>query len=147
MKTIWDPACRCALLARLEKLTPDCRPAWGRMTCPQMIAHLADPMIAAMGDKPVAPKSGPLRNPLLRHLVIYWMPWPKGAPTAPEFLHSDAPDFKENLAALRAALDRFAAFGKEARREPHPAFGDISHQAWGRLMYRHLDHHLRQFGA
>jgi len=147
MLTIWDAPRRKELLARFEKLTPDRRPAWGRMTCAQMIAHVADPMKAAMGEKRVAPKPGIFANPIVRHMIVYWMPWPKGAPTAPEFVHTDEPDFKEGLALLHATLERFAASGEQSRMEPHPAFGAISHKAWGRLMYRHLDHHLRQFGA
>lgn len=147
MLTLWDAKCRQDLLSRFEQLTPERRPAWGRMTCSQMLAHVAEPLKAAMGEKPAAPKPGPLRNPILRHIVIYWAPWPKGVPTAPEFIHTDEPDFKESLAALRETVEQFAAFDKSARREPHPAFGDISHKDWGRLTYRHLDHHLRQFGA
>lgn len=147
MLTIWDPRCREELLARFETLTSDRRPAWGSMTCPQMIAHVVDPLKAAMGEKVVALKPGPFRNPIIRHMIIYWLPWPKGAPTAPEFVHTDAPDFKESLALLRTAVEQFAGQGVHARREPHPAFGAISQKAWGRLTYRHLEHHLRQFGA
>jgi hypothetical protein len=147
MMTIWDSTCRKELLARFESLTPDRRPVWGSMTCAQMITHVADPLKAAMGEKAVAPKPGPFRNPVLRYMIIYWLPWPKGAPTAPEFIHTDEPDFKEGLATLRATVEQFAAADKGARREPHPAFGVLSHKAWGRLTYRHLEHHLRQFGA
>ena len=147
MLTIWDPDCRNELLARYEKLTPDRRPVWGQMTCAQMIAHVVDPLKAAMGEKVVAPKPGPFSNPIIRYVVIYWLPWPKGAPTAPEFVHTDDPDFKESLALLRTKVEQFAAAGEHARREPHPAFGALSYKAWGRLAYRHLEHHLRQFGS
>ncbi len=74
------------------------------------------------------------------------MPWPKGAPTAPEFIHAHEEHFGDNLTALHATLEEFVASGDSARREPHPAFGQLSGKAWGRLVYRHLDHHLRQFG-
>jgi Protein of unknown function (DUF1569) len=146
MKTIWDPGCRQQILARFERLTPDARPAWGHMTAAQMLAHLADPLKAAMGSKTVAAKPSAFSNPIVRTLVIYWMPWPKGAPTAPEFIHAHEEHFADNLTALRATLKEFVASGDSARREPHPAFGQLSGKAWGRLVYRHLDHHLRQFG-
>jgi len=147
MLTIWDPRCREDLLTRYEQLTPDKRPTWGQMTCAQMIAHVVDPLKAAMGEKAVEPKPGPFRNPILRHMIIYWLPWPRGAPTAPEFVHTDDPDFKASLALLRVTVEEFAAGGEHEHREPHPAFGNLSHKAWGRLTYRHLEHHLRQFGA
>lgn len=71
MKTIWDPACRQQILARFEKLTPDARPAWGQMTAAQMLAHLADPLKAAMGSKTVAAKPSAFSNPIVRTLIIY----------------------------------------------------------------------------
>jgi hypothetical protein len=147
MKTIWDPAHRKRVLARLEHLSTDRKPLWGSMTCAHMIAHLADPIKTALGEKEVQPKRSPLSNPILRHLIIYWTPWPKGAPTAPEYVHSGDENLEEGMAELRNALDRFIAHGKDAPYEAHPAFGQISGKAWGRLTYRHLDHHLRQFGV
>jgi hypothetical protein len=145
MKTIWDAARRDELISRFEKLRTDTRPGWGSMTPAQMIAHVADPMKTAMGEITVAFKPGLFSNPVVRHLIIYWSPWPKGAPTAPEFLHHDAGELEAGRAALRGTLERFVAGGKGASLKPHPAFGRLSGRAWGRLMYRHLDHHLRQF--
>jgi hypothetical protein len=145
MDTIWDTDCRRTLLARFEKLTHDARPAWGQMTAAQMLAHLADPLKTAMGIKPAPVKPSAFSNPIVRTLIIYCLPWPKGAPTAPEFVHAHEEHFSDNLAALRITVEEFAAAGEGTRREPHPAFGKLSGKAWGRLMYRHLDHHLRQF--
>ena len=147
MKSIWDASSRNEILARLEKLTPDRRPLWGRMTAAQMVAHAADPLCAALGEVEAAPKPGPFRNPLLRYLIIYWMPWPKGAPTAPEFVHEEAADLPEKLAALRSTMERFAARGERGPWKPHVVFGELSGKDWGCLTYRHLDHHLRQFGV
>ncbi|MDZ4803510.1 MAG: DUF1569 domain-containing protein [Candidatus Eisenbacteria bacterium] len=31
--------------------------------------------------------------------------------------------------------------------EPNPIFGNLSVDEWGKLSWKHLDHHLRQFGA
>jgi hypothetical protein len=117
------------------------------MTAAQMLAHLADPLKAAMGSKKVAVKSSAFSNPIVRTLIIYCMPWPKGAPTAPEFIHAHEEHFGENLTALHRTIEEFVASGDSARRRPHPAFGQLSGRAWGRLVYRHLDHHLRQFGT
>jgi hypothetical protein len=146
MKTIWDPGCRQQILARFEKLTPDGKPTWGSMTAAQMLAHLADPLKTALGSKTVAVTPGVMSNPIVRTLIIYWLPWPKGAPTAPEFIHAHEEPFEYNLSAFRGTLEQFVASGQDARLEPHPAFGQLSGKAWGRLVYRHLDHHLRQFG-
>jgi hypothetical protein len=113
------------------------------MTAAQMVGHVADPMRGALGEMKAADKPGPLRNPLLRYLVIYVLPWPKGAPTAPEYIHDGGEDLAKNLQALTAVLERFVAAQRLA---PHPAFGALSRKGWGRLTWRHLDHHLKQFG-
>jgi hypothetical protein len=111
-----------------------------------MVAHVTDPMRAALGEVQVAAKPGLLRNPFLRHLIIYWMPWPKGAPTAPEFIHEESADLSQNLAGLRSVAERFVERAGTGRFEDHPAFGRLSTKDWGCVMHRHLEHHLRQFG-
>jgi len=146
MKTIWEPACRQEILDRFEKFTSDRRPACGSMTAAQTLAHLTDPMKTALGEIKAAAQPGPFRNPIFRTLIIYCLPWPKGAPTAPEFVHAHEEHFADNLTALRSTLDKFVKAGEGAHHEPHPSFGRLSGRAWGRLTYRHLDHHLRQFG-
>lgn len=146
MKTIWDPSCRAELFSRLAGLTLDCHPLWGSMNPSHMLAHCADPMRSAMGELAVAAKPGPFRKPVLRYLIIYWLPWPKGVPTAPEFLHPEPGAFDQNLSNLCQTIERFAQRGDRGPFEEHPAFGRLSGKDWGRLTYRHLDHHLRQFG-
>ncbi|MFN0170035.1 MAG: DUF1569 domain-containing protein [Bryobacteraceae bacterium] len=146
MKTIWDPAARAELLERLDKLTPRHKVRWGSMTATQALLHLADPMRGALGEIEVQSKPGPFRHPLVRHAIIYWMPWPKGAPTAPEFIHKEEGDWQQARQALRDTIVRFAARGQTGSFRPHPAFGAISAKDWGALQWRHLDHHLRQFG-
>jgi hypothetical protein len=117
------------------------------MNAAQMAAHAADPMRAALGEIEVAAKPSPFRNPVLRRLIIYWLPWPKGAPTAPEFVHTEEADSREKFAELRGAIERFAGRGDRGPWKPHHTLGELSGKDWGCLMYRHLDHHLRQFGV
>ena len=146
MKTIWDPGRRQELLARFEKLTAEARPAWGSMNAAQMLAHLADTLKTAMGTKTATVVPSALSNPIVRTLIIYYLPWPKGAPSPPEFIRNHEENFEDNLTALRGTLEEFVSTGENARHKPHPSFGQLSGKAWGRLVYRHLDHHLRQFG-
>jgi hypothetical protein len=83
----------------------------------------------------------------MRRLVIYWLPWPKGTPTAPEFLAQPSGTWDDDLAALRSAIARFAARDPASDWPRHPAFGALDGRMWGVLAWRHLDHHLRQFGV
>jgi hypothetical protein len=146
MKTIWKASTRDELRARLGRLTPGSMPRWGRMTAPQMVAHLADSARMALGDLPVAPKRVPLRYPPLKQLCIYCLPIPKSVPTAPELIQRSPGDWEHEVNAAGALLERIAS-PPDGRRPDHPVFGRLSEQAWGVLVYRHYDHHLRQFGV
>ena len=147
MKTVFDGTDRSALYERLDGLTLERTPLWGRMTCGQMLAHLTDGVRMTLGELAVQPKRGPLRFGPIRHAVIHWLPFPKGAPTAPELLVRCAEDCAVEIAALKAAVDRMAGMTGLQTWEEHPAFGRMTEHDWGVLVYRHVDHHLRQFGA
>ncbi|MFL5549729.1 MAG: DinB family protein [Gemmatimonadaceae bacterium] len=146
-KTLSDARARQELLDRLERLSPDARPLWGRMSAPQMLAHLADWMLMAKGDLNTAAKKRILRYPVVKQLVIYWLPWPKGVPTAPELLGRTPLEWAIERAAVRQHVQSFAKLDPKAAWPDHPAFGKITPRAWGVLGYRHMDHHLRQFGV
>jgi hypothetical protein len=146
MPQIWEPGRQDEILRRLEKLTSATKPAWGKFTAAKMLDHCAGAMRAGLGDFPVAPKKSPFRNWLMQKLVIYVIPWPKGAPTAPELLIDTEPDFEKAKGDLRLALRRFAEAGPAGNFADHAAFGKLSGEDWGALTYRHLDHHWRQFG-
>jgi hypothetical protein len=112
-----------------------------------MVCHLADSLRMAMGDLPVKPKHLPIRYPPLKQLIIYVAPFPKSAPTAPELLTREPREWAKDIADLRGLLDRAAAMPTTEEWPEHPAFGALSRRAWGVLIYRHMDHHLRQFDA
>ena len=147
MKTLWQAADKQELLTRLSRLNADAPPQWGKMNCGQMLAHLADGMRMTLGDLPCKAKGGPLRYPPLKQLIIYWLPWPQGAPTAPELISRPSDGIEQETAAVRTLLERFAQSAGKPQWPEHPAFGKLSAKDWGVLAYRHIDHHLRQFGV
>lgn len=147
MQTLWNADDRTALLNRFDGLSPNATPRWGTMNAPRMVTHVTDALRAGLGELAVSPKRSPLGRWPLNTLVIYYLPWPKGAPTAPELLARAPVAWSDELHTLRSAVDRFAARDPRGAWAVHAAFGAIDGDAWGRLMYRHLDHHLRQFGA
>jgi hypothetical protein len=83
----------------------------------------------------------------LKHLILYVAPFPKGAPTAPELLPSAATSFEEERAGVLALLDRIGAGPRAGAGPAHPLFGPLSWREWGTATYKHVDHHLKQFGA
>jgi len=148
MATFWDAATREDLCRRVSALTPDAKARWGKFTAAQMVAHLNDALRMATGELPVQPKNLPIRYFPLKQLILYVLPFPKGAPTAPELLaRCSTADLKTEQAAFRALAASTAARSSADRWPDHPAFGTMSHAAWGKLINRHTDHHLKQFGV
>ena len=148
MPTFWDATARDAFCQRVARLTPDTPARWGRFNAAQMVAHLNDAMRMTSGELPVAPKNMPLRYPPLKQLIIYVAPFPKSAPTAPELVITATPnEWAGDVRTLTTLMDRFAVRGQAGPWPDHPAFGRLSPRAWGVLVYRHMDHHLKQFGV
>jgi hypothetical protein len=147
MKTMWDNAARAELRERINRLTPEASRRWGSMSAPQMLAHLVDSLRMTFGELPVASKNLPLRFTPIKQLVIYWLPFPKGAPTAPELVSRIATDWPGDRATLLTLVEHFVERGRSAHWPDHPAFGRLTADQWGVLVYRHMDHHLKQFGV
>ena len=146
-KTLYDAAARAGLAARFSRLQPTAPARWGKFTAPRMVSHLIDSVRMATGELPIKARPSILGNRLVRYLVIYHLPWPKGAPTAPELLARAPESWTADVATLQLELERAAARGPHATWAAHPAFGDISGATWGVLIHRHVDHHLAQFGV
>jgi len=148
VKSLHDGPTRNEVRTRVGRLGPDSRPRWGRMSTSQMICHLVTWMEMALGELPVRERRLFVRYPVIKQVVVYLMPFPKGLPTARELISRvPAAVLESDRAALNAALDRFGARDARATWPRHPAFGHLSRRAWGVLAYRHTDHHLRQFGV
>ncbi len=146
MNTVWDKGNRDKLFARIDRLTPDAKPRWGKFDSTTMLAHLADSVRMAIGELEVAPRKLILRKPVIKHFVVYLMPFPKNAPTAPELIRSAPTQFAPEQSAVKDLLMRFATESRRSFPE-HAAFGPLSRTAWGVLLYRHFDHHLKQFSV
>lgn len=144
--SILDAEARAALARRVHALSPDARRRWGSMTSAQAMAHLADALKMALGELPVTAKRSPLRLTPIKKLIIHVAPMPRSAPTAPELKGRAATDFAAEAASICAMLDR-CADPAQALAAEHPAFGRLSRHDWATLIYKHTDHHLRQFGA
>ena len=147
MKSIWQKEPRRELNDRVGRLAWDRGAEWGRFTAPKMVCHLADSLKMAMGDLKVSPKHLPIRYPPLKQLIIYVAPFPKSAPTAPELLAREPKAWVNDVEEVQSLLARAGSSRTTDSWPEHPAFGKLSKRAWGVLIYRHMDHHLKQFGA
>lgn len=137
------------MIARLSALRPDSRRQWGTMDAAQMLAHCQAAMRVALGElKLKRGLIGVLFGGMARRKLLSDKPWSRGMPTAPEFKIADAREFAREHEAMLELLRRFARGGPSLlTQEPHPFFGKLTSHEWDTLQWKHLDHHLRQFGV
>lgn len=150
MKNIFDAAVVAEVIARINQLTPTTRPQWGKMTADQVLAHLNVSYI--MTYENTIPKPNWLMRLVLKSIVkqkvVGPTPYGRSVPTAPAFRMVGTKDFAAEKAKLIAYLQRVAQDGEQTfnGRESH-SFGALTTGEWNNMFYKHLDHHLTQFGV
>jgi Protein of unknown function (DUF1569) len=149
MRTLFDTADRESLVARINALNPAAARQWGKMDPAQMLCHCGRALETATGDRPMKQKLiGKILAPLVRKSALGEKPFSKNSPTDPTFVVPDERDFAAEKARLLSLIERFAQRDRaEVGKETHAFFGKLSGEEWGELMYKHIDHHLRQFGG
>lgn len=147
--SIFEAADLALIAARLEALRPEGPRLWGKMDAAQMLAHCAIALELPMSDPSRKQLLiGKLFAPFVRRKYLGDVPLPKSSPTDPAFVVTAPCDFAAERSRLQAALARFVERGSERAGESiHTFFGRMTGAEWGRLVYKHLDHHLQQFSA
>lgn len=151
MSSIFNKASANELRQRISNLTPDSKAQWGKMNVGQMICHVTDGYRMAMGTLEVADRSSFVSKTFLKFLILNILPIPKGVPTAPELdqMQNGTPpeELDKDRAKLLATIDELNSKPADFAWSPHAKFGPMSRRQWGKLGYKHIDHHLRQFGV
>ena len=149
MKSLFVAGDRDSILARLRTLGPESVRQWGKMNVAQMLAHCAIALEAGTGDRPTKQKLiGKILMPFFKRSLLGDKPFQKNSPTDPTFVVTDERDLNAERDRVVQLIDRFVARGKSAAAtQTHAFFGKLTGEQWGELMYKHLDHHLRQFGV
>ena len=150
MKSLFDSATATETKNRIARLEPASPRQWGKMNAAQAVAHCAIAMEWAVGDV-FAPRMflGRIFGPLVKSKVLKdESPMRRNTPTAKSLVIPDERDLAKERQRLCALIDRFSQGGPQAcTKNAHTFFGPLTPDEWARLMYKHLDHHLRQFGA
>jgi len=148
MSTLAEPEVRTRCCERIARLDPNARPKWGRMTAPQMICHLNDSFRVGAGERYASPDTNLIKRTVIKWVALHTsVTWPHGSPTRPEVDQAKGgtppADWEGDCAELRSSIHAFADRSTFAM---HPFFGEMSRGDWLIWGYRHVDHHLRQFG-
>lgn len=150
MKNLFEESSRAEVRHRVQRLRADSQRQWGRMNAAQAVAHCAHSLEMALGErKPPRVFIGRVMGWAIKPLALgNDAPMRRNSPTVPEIEMKDARDLEVERPRLLALIDRFGAAGPAGcTAHPHSFFGRLTADEWAILMYKHLDHHLRQFGV
>jgi hypothetical protein len=149
MKNLFQREAVEEVISRIDKLRPATQRQWGKMDVAQMLAHCSGALDMAAG-RLILPRMlvGRLIGPLVKPIYTNEKPFSRSSPTDPKLVVSDQRHFLREQEQLKVKVRQFHEGGEaQCTRHPHPFFGNFTPEQWSRGMYKHLDHHLRQFGA
>lgn len=137
------------IINRLNQLTPASERKWGKMNVSQMLAHCNKSMETALGENKINRLFiGRIITPFIRKLVLGEKPFAKNSPTDKTYIFKGEHDFELERSKTISIVNRFHEAGPSGcTTHPHPFFGHFSPEEWAVFQWKHLDHHLRQFGA
>jgi hypothetical protein len=150
MKNLFQPDTAAEVQNRITGLSPISPRLWGQMDVAQAVAHCSISMGWALGEvDPPRMFAGRLMGGIIKPLVLGDdKPMRRNSPTAPTLLVQDERELASEKQRLSNLIDRFVGAGPQAfATRPHSFFGKLTPDEWAILMYKHLDHHLRQFSA
>lgn len=146
VKNLYDPAVKQELISRINKLTPESKPLWGKMNVSQMLAHCQKPLGVATGSHTLkANYFLSIIGKLFKKQLYNEKPFKRNLPTDKSFIITDQRELdaeREKLIQMISAFSETAMSGK-----PHPFFGHLTNEQWSKGTWKHLDHHLQQFGV
>ena len=147
IKNLFDPAVKQEITDRINILTASTQHQWGKMDVAQMLAHVQIPMGVALGTNSV--KGNWLMKlilPLFKKNLYDEKPWKQGLPTDQSFIMTgQSRDFDKEKNQLLDKINRFTE--SNMINEKHPVFGKLTKDQWSKATWKHIDHHLKQFGV
>ena len=149
MRSIFETETHAEVLDRLGKLTPATERQWGKMTPSQMMEHTARAMEMATGQVPMKQAFiGKAIGWIFKSKFLGEQPFSKNSPTGPTLIIKDDPDFEAVRARLSGLITHLHSLGESGTDgNIHGFFGPLTGKQWGETQYKHVDHHLRQFGV
>ncbi len=150
MKNLFEAAKVAEVKERMAELRPDSERQWGTMNAAQAVAHCSAGLEMAMGEiRPPRMLMGRIIGRMVKPMALgNDEPMRRNSPTVKDLVMQDERDLRTERERLCGLIERFAAAGPGAcTTHPHSFFGRLTPEEWATLMYKHLDHHLRQFGV
>jgi len=150
MKSLFNTTDNKAIIDRINQLSANSKAGWGKMSVDQMLTHLQQPLKVAFGELKLKRSLFGilLGRMILKRITRDDAPFGRNAPTDKNFVIKDRHNVEEEKKKLTALVQKFVQVGPNGiTKDPHPFFGTMTSQEWDTLQWKHLDHHLRQFGV
>ena len=146
VKNLFNPATKQEIINRIHILTPQSAAQWGKMNVAQMLAHCQMPLGVATGKHKLKRNFFlSLIGPLFKKQLYNDVPFKRSLPTDRSFIITSPQDFEKEKQNLIAMINSFSETTMSG--EPHPFFGRMTKEEWSKGTWKHLDHHLQQFGV
>ncbi len=150
MNNVFNQADITEIINRINKLEPTTKPLWGKMTVEQMLAHCNVAYEMVYEDKHQKPNAIVkfILKSLVKNKVVTDAPYPKSSNTAPQFIIKDTREFAIEKERLVNYITKTQQLGESYfdGKESH-SFGVLNKNEWNNMFYKHLNHHLSQFGV
>lgn len=149
MQSVFNISDNDNIMERISKLTSSSRPQWGKMNVAQMFAHCRQPLRVGTGELVLKQSFiGLIFGKMMKKKFLSDKGFGKNLPTDKKFIITDSRDFDREKADLISLISAYKTKGPSIiKNEKHPFFGKMTPGEWGILSWKHLDHHLRQFGV
>jgi len=146
VKNLFDSTVKSDIITRINKLSPQSQAVWGKMNVAQMLAHCQMPLGVATGKHTLKRNFLlSLIGPFFKNKLFDDKPFKHSLPTDKSFIIVSPQEFqteKQNLVDMINSFSETTMSG-----EPHPFFGKLTKEQWSKGTWKHLDHHLNQFGV
>jgi hypothetical protein len=147
VKTISDKNTREELIHRIQNLNENATAKWGKMNVHQMVRHccLSEEMLLGKRKYKQNLVGIIFGKIALKGLMKDEKPMMRNSPTVPNLKVKETGDFEREKAQWISLMEEHADLARLGIM--HPFFGKMTQEQVDRLVYKHTDHHLRQFGG
>jgi hypothetical protein len=150
LPNIFLPEITTEFIRRINSLTGNEMPLWGKMNVGQMLSHCCLPYQQILGENTDRPPfiMRVLMQRFFRKAMTNDQPYRKNLSTGPTFIRTGMHDVSEERQRLISYVEAIERLGPERLANiPSLSLGQLSAAEWSNMLYKHLDHHLRQFGV
>ena len=147
MENIFDKNTHDQVVNRIQSLTDSSQATWGKMSVDQMLHHCQGPLNIVLEKNTYGLRPNWFARTFWKKSMYSDKLWGKNLPTLKAFRETQSYDFQEEKTKLLNLINELGTQRDRKEWQDHPTFGSFTKEQWGKMQYKHLDHHLRQFGA